>query len=47
MAIEATDGTPMPPFGAERIWVRPEVRTLSAGAAELAVGAKDDGVDKS
>jgi hypothetical protein len=26
-------------------WIRPEVRTLSAGAAELAVGKIDDGVD--
>jgi hypothetical protein len=28
-------------------WVKPDIKIMSAGSAELAVGAIDDGVDES
>jgi hypothetical protein len=47
MTTPTTDKTKMQPVDANRMWIRPEVRTLNAGAAELAVGGVDDNVDKS
>jgi hypothetical protein len=47
MTTPTKDKTKMQPVDASRMWIRPEVTTLSAGAAELAVGKLDDGVDKS